>query len=229
MNAHVFNKSSREMKEVPDNSVDLVYTSPPYNIGTVYNSFLDATPLEEYEQLLREVFSECVKKINNHGILVLEVADSILTNGVYMQLAGHIQALLLSLGMHLSERHFNLVSSSNGMELPDHDWGKDYTTKQNAHSNAHQILVFSKEGRTFSPKGEVMYYTYKSTEDHPCPTPEEVLTFVCQKFFKEGGVALDPFMGTAGLGKRVLQSNGTFYGYEIDEHNYLLAKKELGV
>ena len=51
----IFCKSSEVMNELPDNSVHLMVTSPPYNVGKDYDENLS---LKEYRTLLKRVFKE---------------------------------------------------------------------------------------------------------------------------------------------------------------------------
>ena len=70
---------ARHMDEVPDSSVALVVTSPPYFAGKEYEESLGeqgvpATYLE-YLDLLREVFAECVRKLEPGGRIAVNVAN----------------------------------------------------------------------------------------------------------------------------------------------------------
>ena len=51
----IFCKSSEKMEEIPDNSIHLMVTSPPYNVGKEYDENLT---LNEYREFLRKVWSE---------------------------------------------------------------------------------------------------------------------------------------------------------------------------
>ena len=51
-------KSSENMDEVPDNSIHLMITSPPYNVGKEYD---DDLTLDEYLELLTTVFGQPYK------------------------------------------------------------------------------------------------------------------------------------------------------------------------
>jgi site-specific DNA-methyltransferase (adenine-specific) len=55
----IFCKSSEQLEELPDNSIHLMVTSPPYNVGKEYDKNLT---LDEYRTLLKKVWSE-VKRI----------------------------------------------------------------------------------------------------------------------------------------------------------------------
>jgi len=57
----VWNNDSRDLSFIKDKSVHLVITSPPYNVRMNYSAYNDALELDEYYNLLREVFSECYR------------------------------------------------------------------------------------------------------------------------------------------------------------------------
>lgn len=118
------------------------------------------------------------------------------------------------------ERHVIYTNTQEGEELrPDSHWTKPFTSTEPAHANSHQIMVFQKGGGTFNPQvGEILYYQYSENESgHPCPYAPETIAFVLNRYFTEGGVVLDPFMGVAPLGREVLKRGGTFIGYELEK------------
>src|SRR5205085_28329 len=75
----IFVGDAREMKQVPEGSVALVVTSPPYFAGKEYEEALGeghipATYLE-YLQMLEDVFAECVRKLEPGGRIAVNVAN----------------------------------------------------------------------------------------------------------------------------------------------------------
>lgn len=63
----IFCKSSEKMHELPDNSVHLMVTSPPYNVGKEYDQDLT---LKEYLTLLKNVFKETHRVLTPGGELL---------------------------------------------------------------------------------------------------------------------------------------------------------------
>jgi site-specific DNA-methyltransferase (adenine-specific) len=222
----IYNDSSAAMPEIADGSVNLIVTSPPYNLGTVYGHHNDRRSHQDYMQLLLAVISESHRVLSTDGTLIIEVADSLLSNRVYIQLAGLIQSIALAAGFHLVGRDFNLVLSQNQIERPEHGWAADYTTTIDAHSNAHQWLYFRKHPAPFEV-GRVFYNNYESTQEHPCPYPMTTVKQLLDTHFHPGDVVLDPFMGTAGLGVEVIKRGGHFIGYEIDHKIFEVANQRL--
>jgi DNA modification methylase len=220
------NHSSESMPEIGNQTIDLVFTSPPYNIGTKYNSFNDTSSFGEYKKFLEKLITECIKKMKKEGRLIIEVADSVLINGRYLQLSALISSFCQKKGLVLNTRYINFIKSKEKIEMPDHEMDKDFSSTKNAHSNCHHILVFSKTKKD-SFKDEILYLDYLDSKEHPCPFPTITINFILDRYFKKGMNVLDPFMGTANLGVEVLKRKGNFYGYEIVEDFYNTAKFKL--
>ena len=219
----IYNKSSEDMSECESDSVDLVITSPPYNIGTRYGNNGDQLTFENYRKMIVQVISECYRVLKSTGKMVVEVADSVVMGGKYIQLARMIQDILLKKKFFIVERHINFIKTTDGREIADHDWNEQCVAHNQTHSNCHQWLVLSKKAEDFKG-GSVFYINYEKSKDHPCPIPNRTCQILLKKYFKTGNVVLDPFMGTASLGVHVIRRGGWYIGYEIDRTIYAIAK-----
>ncbi len=224
---HLYNKSSAVMSECASDSVDLIVTSPPYNIGTQYGANADSLGLEEYKTGLSNCLAECYRVLKDDGQLYIEVADSVAIDGVYLQLASLVADMFRQAGFSLQRRDINFVLSENGALLPDHGWNSDFKSQGNAHANCHHRLVLTKTKTDFAPDGVVTYQPYPKSEDHPCPFTDEFINLVLNLYFKPGNCVLDPFMGTAILGQAVVRRGGIFIGYELDETIFHVAERNM--
>ena len=68
----IYYKSSEKMDELPDNSVHLMVTSPPYNVQKQYD---DDLSLEEYRDLLKRVFQETYRTLVTGGRACVNIAN----------------------------------------------------------------------------------------------------------------------------------------------------------
>ena len=90
----IFPHSSEQMPELPDNSVALMVTSPPYNVGKDYD--LDLT-LEEYLGFLKQILSETHRVLIPGGRIAFNVAN--LGRKPYIPLNSHVANLASDLGL----------------------------------------------------------------------------------------------------------------------------------
>ncbi|MCY3544994.1 MAG: site-specific DNA-methyltransferase [Chloroflexi bacterium] len=65
--------SEEVLKRLPDNCIDLVFTSPPYNFGLGYQESDDANDWEAYFSKLFAVFDECIRVLKYGGRIVVNV------------------------------------------------------------------------------------------------------------------------------------------------------------
>ncbi len=59
------------LKQLPDNCVDLVFTSPPYNFGMGYDTHDDQTDWPSYFKMLWEIFDECIRVVKHGGRIIV--------------------------------------------------------------------------------------------------------------------------------------------------------------
>ena len=98
----IFIKSSECMDDIPDNSVKLVVTSPPYNIdikfgnktskGKIIESkgikYQDKKPENIYRELLGNVFKECKRVLRKDGSIWINIKNKYENGVVYVKLTG---------------------------------------------------------------------------------------------------------------------------------------------
>jgi len=71
---NVINGDCREvMAKMPENSIDLIVTSPPYGVGIEYDSFNDDLNIEEYKEFSKQWLSEAYRVLKPDGRIALNV------------------------------------------------------------------------------------------------------------------------------------------------------------
>jgi len=234
----IFCKSSENMEELPDNSVHLMVTSPPYNVGKEYDEDLS---LEEYRELLRQVFTETYRVLVPGGRVCINVAN--LGRKPYIPLHSFIIEDMLRIGFLMrGEILWNKGSSSS----PSTAWGTWLKANNPVLRDIHEyILVFSKD--TFTRKNPKKRKSTISKEEfleftksiwtfpaeqakkigHPAPFPVELPYRCIQLYTFEGEVVLDPFAGSGTTCLAALKTNRKFVAYEIDEGYVALTKRRI--
>jgi len=233
----IFCKSSENMEELPDNSVHLVVTSPPYNVGKEYDANLT---LQEYRAFLMRVWKEVKRVLVPGGRVCINVAN--LGRKPYIPLHAFIIEDMLSLGFLMrGEIIWNKASSAGASTA----WGSWLSPKNPTLRDIHEyILVFSKG--TFSrqsigrkstiSKEEFLEFTKSvwgfhaeqaKKVGHPAPFPVELPYRLIQLYTYEGEVVLDPFMGSGQTAIAAIQTRRHYIGYDINDEYVRLSRKRI--
>jgi len=236
----IFCKSSEDMRELPSNSVHLVVTSPPYNVGKEYDEDLD---LNEYREFLKRVFREVKRVLVPGGRLCINIAN--LGRKPYLPLHIYIIQDMLELGFLMRGE---IIWNKAGGGSPSTAWGSWLSAKNPTLRDQHEyILVFSKDTFTRqNPSGrkstisreEFLEFTKSvwtfpavSAKEigHPAPFPVELPYRLIQLYTFEGEVVLDPFMGSGQTAIASLKSKRFYVGYEIVPEYVELAQKRIKI
>ncbi|MDD5473889.1 MAG: site-specific DNA-methyltransferase [Candidatus Methanoperedens sp.] len=225
------------MGEIPDYSVHLMVTSPPYNVKKEYDEDLS---LEEYRTLLKTVFKETYKKLVTGGRACINVAN--LGRKPYIPLHSYIIEDMLDIGFFMrGEIIWNKASSAS----PSTAWGSWLSAANPVLRDIHEyILVFSKE--SFSRKRMNKTDTITSEDfmeltksvwtfpavsaksiGHPAPFPEELPHRLIQLYTFKEDVVLDPFCGSGTACLAAIKDGRHYIGYDIEEKYVQLANQRI--
>ncbi|MCX8021675.1 MAG: site-specific DNA-methyltransferase [Syntrophorhabdaceae bacterium] len=234
----IFCKTSEEMGELPDNSIHIMVTSPPYNVGKEYDEDLT---LNEYRGFLKRVWKEVKRVLVPGGRVCINVAN--LGRKPYIPLHAFIVEDMLDLGFLMrGEIIWNKASSGS----PSTAWGSWLSAKNPTLRDIHEyILVFSKGTFTRgNPKGkkttisreEFLEFTKSvwtfpaepaTKVGHPAPFPVELPYRLIQLYTFEGENVLDPFMGSGQSAIAALKARRHYIGYDINEEYVNLATRRI--
>lgn len=236
----IFCKSAENMAELPDNSVHLMVTSPPYNVGKLYDKELT---LDEYRNFLLKVWKETQRVLVAGGKVCINVAN--LGRKPYIPLHAFIIQDMLKLGFLMRGE---VIWNKGATASSSIAWGSYLSAKNPVLRDGHEyILIFSKETFTRGIKNkENMKSTISKAEfieytkslwsfnaesatriGHPAPFPVE-LPLRCIKLYTfEGETVLDPFMGSGTTALAALLLKRKFIGYEIDPNYIKLAERRI--
>ena len=131
-------KSSESMDEIPDDSIHLMITSPPYNVGKEYDNDLT---LDEYLELLTAVFRQSYDKLVTGGRACINIAN--IGRKPYIPLHAMVIEIMLDLGFLMRGEIIWDKSASAGGSCA---WGSWLSASNPVLRDYHEyILVFSKE------------------------------------------------------------------------------------
>ncbi|MEM0029640.1 MAG: site-specific DNA-methyltransferase [Candidatus Nitrosocaldus sp.] len=226
----VFCKDSRKMEEIPDSSVHLMVTSPPYNVGKEYDQDLD---LKAYLNLLKDVFSETYRVLVPGGRVCVNIAN--VGRKPYIPYHKFIIDTMLEVGFMMRGEVIWNKGAGAGVSTA---WGSWCSPSNPTLRDVHEyILIFSKGKFSRNGKGkeptitrdEFLEYTKSVWEfppesakrvGHPAPFPIELPYRCIQLYTFKGEVVLDPFCGVGTTCIAAIKAGRHYIGIDIN-HEYV--------
>jgi modification methylase len=234
----IFNSSAERMSDLPDSSVHLMVTSPPYNVGKEYD---DDLSLDEYLSFLRRVWEEVFRVLVPGGRACINVAN--LGRKPYIPLHAYMVRDLLGLPLLMRGE---IIWDKGASASASTAWGSWQSASNPTLRDTHEyILVFSKggfrrprvEGRQDTiTRDEFLEFTKSvwafpaesaSRVGHPAPFPVELPYRLIQLYTYSGEVVLDPFMGSGQTALAAVKCGRHYVGYETDAAYIRRAKDRL--
>lgn len=209
----IFNSDClKVMKNIPDNSVDLIVTDPPYrcisggkphlknqpsgmlskNDGKIF-TFNEIEPIEYFPEFYR------ILKGNTHFY--------IMTNTI------NIQTFLEAAAKVGFKLHNILI------------WKKNNATPNRWYMKNCEYILFFRKGKAKAinnpgTKQVMEVDNIIGNKTHPTEKPIQLMQILIENSSKEGDTILDPFMGSGATGIACTNTNRDFIGIEIDEEYY---------
>ncbi len=234
---HIILGDSRKMDIIPNDSIHLMITSPPYNVSKDYD---DDLTLREYLSLLDGVFKETWRVLVPGGRAAINITN--VGRKPYIPLHAYIINIMQEIGFHMRGEIIWNKSASAGVSTA---WGSFASASNPCLRDVHEyILVFSKLTNKLEKENKpntikkndfvewsksIWSFSAVSAKKvgHPAPFPEELPRRLIEFYSYEGDVILDPFIGSGTTAIAALKLKRHFIGYEISKEYYELAKKRI--
>ncbi len=228
------------LKQLPNNCIDLVFTSPPYNFGLGYDTTEDGIDWEKYFEKLFDIFKECIRVVKFGGRIIVNIqplySDYIPSHHIISNF--FIKNKLIWKAEILWEKHnYNCKYTAWGSwKSPSNPYMK-YTweylevfckgemkkegKKENIDITGDEFKKWVVAQWSIAPERNMKKY------GHPAMFPEELVRRTLKLFSYKNDIILDPFNG-AGTTTLVAKKLGrNFLGIDISKKYCEIAKKRL--
>lgn len=229
-NTIICGDSAEVLKKIPSNSVDLVFTSPPYNFGLNYQTGEDGILWDDYFEKLFAVFSECIRVLKYGGRILINVqplfSDYIPIHHIISNFFMHNK--LIWKGEILWEKNnYNCKYTAWGSwKSPANPYLK-YTweyveifckgdlkktgNKEDADISAEEFKKWVVARWSIGPERAMKEY------GHPAMFPEELVERVLKLFSYKNDIILDPFNGLGTTAVVAKKLGRRYIGIDISE------------
>lgn len=234
--------SCENMKDIPNNSLHLMITSPPYNVSKEYDNDLS---LNEYLNLLKNCFTETYRVLVDGGRACINIAN--IGRKPYIPLSDYVSKIMIEIGFNMRGEIIWNKSAGAGISTA---WGSFQSASNPILRDVHEyILIFSKGNykrerdkeekelrKDNITKEEFIEWTKSvwtmnpesaKRIGHPAPFPEELPNRLIKLFSFTNDIVIDPFMGSGTTAIAAIKNNRNFVGYEINKEYINLANNRI--
>lgn len=238
----IYNDDIISIKSIPDSSIDLIVTSPPYNVDIHYNSNDDSISYQKYLEFIWKWLEKCFALTKNDGRFCLNIPLDKNKGGQQS-----VYADILKIAKDIGWRYHSTIIWNEGNISRRTAWGSWMSARAPyVIAPVEMIVVLYKKdwrklggsGKSDIAKNEFMTWTSgvwtfsgesKKRVGHPAPFPVELPKRCIKLFSFVGDAVLDPFLGSGTTLIAAYQNNRKGIGVDIDKTYCDLAIKRLNL
>ena len=212
------------MKLIPDKSIDLILTDPPYKITARGNGGNSGGMFQK-----KEVNNGKVFKVND-----LEIEDWL--PEFYRVLKDGTHCYIMTNNKNITH-YLSVIDSSLFHFIKNLIWVKDNKIMGQTYMSQFEYVIMLRKGKhkriNDCGQGDVLQIPNKKMKNlegktiHDTEKPVKLNEILIANSSNEGEIVLDPFMGVGSCGVACINTNRDFIGIELDEGYYNIAKERI--
>lgn len=232
----------RALKNIPPDSIHLVVTSPPYNVGIGYGNWDDSIPLNEYLEFTREWLKECYRVLTDDGRICVNIPTyKYKDNAIDLF---QIHRIMEEIGFKDRELIIWVKRRKSDGELCVRQkiYGTWNPLNPMLRNPLEAILVMNKNQRRLNCYGESDLTTREFLEwnytlweidteadrNHPAPFPIELPRRLIKLYSFVGQNVLDAFLGSGTTMKACVELSRNSIGIELNPDYVEMARRRIG-
>lgn len=217
------------MKDIPDNSIDLIVSDVPYKIisGGCTNDAVKIKATKFMGDMLNH-FDDKTRDLVKLGKLFEhnDIKFSEFLPQMYRVLKDNSHCYLMVNGRNLKE--LQIAAEDVGFKYQNLlVWDKGNATPNKWYMNCCEFILFLRKGKAknINNLGSKTILSVKNIKGktHPTEKPVELMKILIENSSKQNDVVMDCFMGTGSVGVASVNTNRSFIGIEIDKTYYDVA------
>jgi site-specific DNA-methyltransferase (adenine-specific) len=228
------------MRQIPDNSVDVTFADPPFNLKKKYNSYYDKHEVQEYLSWCKEWLTEMVRITKPTGsIFVHNIPKWLIYFGSYLNEIAVFRhwiawdAMGSPLGKTLLPNHYGILYYVKSDDFKFYDIRMLHKRCRNCHYILQDYGGKKSQMHQFGPLVSDVWTDIhrirhkKRRDEHPCQLPIHLLERLLLMSTDEEDIVLDPFIGTGTTAIAAKKLGRKFIGIDIDTNYVEITNKKL--
>ncbi len=228
------------MGKIPDNSVDVTFADPPFNLRKKYNSYYDKHEIEEYLSWCKKWLTEMVRITKPTGsIFVHNIPKWLIYFGSYLNEIATFRhwiawdAMGSPLGKTLLPNHYGILYYVKSDIFKFYDIRMLHKRCRNCHYILQDYCGKKSQMHQFGPLVSDVWTDIhrirhkKRRDEHPCQLPIHLLERLLLLSSEEEDIVLDPFIGTGTTAIAAKKLGRRFIGIDIDPKYVEITNKKL--
>jgi len=228
-----------KLKKISDESVHLIITDPPFNIGKNYGKYKDRLKRTEYFEWCKEWISECIRVLKFGGALYLfnypennaylmPFLDEKLTFKRWMTWHYPTNTGMSPTNFTRSQRSILFYIKGDKSEI----FNKEEIAEPYRNPNDKRIKERIRNGSKGKTPYDVFQFNIvknvnKDKTNHPCQLPKELVKIFIKASSKERDIILDPFGGSFTTSVCAKELNRNSIGIELNPEFCEIGKERL--
>ena len=234
------------MKNIADESIDLIFADPPFNIDKDYGLYKDNLELADYECWLDSWITECFRVLKPTGsIYIMQYPKWTGITQRIMSKIGYLQNIIIWRNNKMPNANRFVIGYQPILFFTKEE--KDYTFNRYAEKKPLETFIpgIKKEVQDQEvqltdiwmdipfvnggciPNPEAILSPGTKSKVHPCQMPLKLIRRIIKFSSDEGDLILDPFMGSGTTAVAAKQLNRNFIGFELSQEYVDIANKRL--
>lgn len=243
----VLDDSIKVLKKIKDNTIDLIFADPPYNIGKDFGNNKDKWgSVSEYIEWCKSWIIDCMRILKDNGTMYFMTATQYMpyldvfvsekynvlsrivwsydSSGVQSKkMFGSLYEPILMINKSSKNKYtFNiqdiLVEAKTGAKRKLIDYRKKVPTPYNSKKVPGNVWCFPR-----------VRFKMDEYENHPTQKPEKLLERIIKASSNEGDIVLDPFAGSFTTVAVAQKLNRKGLGIELNPEYYKMGLRRLGI
>ncbi|HPD25849.1 MAG TPA: DNA methyltransferase [Candidatus Marinimicrobia bacterium] len=228
-------------KKIPDNSIDVTFADPPFNLGKKYNGYRDNQEFQAYLDWCKQWIYEMVRVTKPSGSIFVHNIPKWLTN--YATFLNEIadfkhwiawDAPAAPMGKSLQPSHYGILYYAK--DLKKNKFYEIRYPHKRCRKCGYLLKDYGGKKAGLHPFGPLVSDVWtdihrikhnKYRDEHPCQLPVHLLERIILMSSDEGDVVLDPFVGTGTTAIAAKRLGRRYIGFDIDENYTIISQKKL--